>query len=484
MLHQNETSPGLPSAADGTAGRASKELVLPLPVRLGLWAAAFVLALILALQWGGGTGVHNDFTQNVWLPARLVLNGDDPYNPTRAAVDAALGSYAVEFTGFNSGTNFHAIYPTWVYLLLSPFAAIPLAFSLAIWRSLNLLLLFWAVMRMLRVSNPAFRSSRPAAIVAVGVTLLLAFIYRESIVTLFAGQFSIIEFGLLAGIWGYLISSHSDHTRRRLVGDILMGAALAVLATKPQAVGLPVLLLGLWALTRRRWAIPLSAVASLALLLLAPLLFFPSSLSGWLGVVISGQASSQAEVSASVWGLSYQWLPGSIPWVPVAISLSLVGLLALVPSWRRDLTDRKYPVPLALPLTICINSIISPYMLGYEHVLLLVPAMIFLAAAGLPDEQKDARSMRWRVTIYGWMAVLPFLIVAVQSFVDREYPVIVQSLTMLALCLLAKCGLRIVADAPSSRFVLGAQSAVSTTGPMNHESRSAQTRGETVDVNA
>ena len=107
------------------------------------------------------------------------------------------------------------------------------------------------------------------------VTQLLAFVYRETIVTLFSGQFSIIEFALLAGIWGYLISSRNEQGNRRLLGDILMGVALAVLATKPQAVGLPVLLLGLWAFSRRRWAIPVSALASLGALLVLPLIFYP-----------------------------------------------------------------------------------------------------------------------------------------------------------------------------------------------------------------
>ena len=80
---------------------------------------------------------------------------------------------------------------------------------------------------------------------------------RETVVTLFSGQFSIIEFGLLVGIWGYLISGN-----RRLAGEVLVGVALAVLATKPQAAGLPVLLIGLWALARRRGAIPVAAVVN------------------------------------------------------------------------------------------------------------------------------------------------------------------------------------------------------------------------------
>ena len=48
--------------------------------------------------------------------------------------------------------------------------------------------------------------------------------------------------------------------RMLMAGDILVGVALAVLATKPQAMGLHVVLLGLWAISRRRWAIPVSAV--------------------------------------------------------------------------------------------------------------------------------------------------------------------------------------------------------------------------------
>jgi hypothetical protein len=427
-----------------------------LPVRLAAWGLGFVLAFWLMLQWGAGTGVHNDFTQNVWLPSRLVLDGGNLYNATSAQVNAALGQYSSEFTIFNSGKSYHAIYPIWVSLLFTPFAMIPLTVSLAIWRAANLLLLVWGLMRVLRASNPAFRAASVASVSAVAVTVIVSIIYRETIVTLFSGQFSIIEFGLLAAIWGYLISSRNEQGNRRLAGDVAMGVALAVLATKPQSSGLPVLLLSLWALSRRRWAVPVSALVSLGALLALPLLFFPNSIGDWLDILVRGQAGSQVEVSASVWGLSYQWLHTFMPWVPVAAVLTLAGLLALVPSWWRDLTEKVYPVPLALPLAIAMNSVLSPYMLGYEQMLLLVPAMIFLAAAGLPAEQRDSRSRTWRLMLYGWIAVLPFLIVVIQTFEDFEYPLIIQSATMLALCWAANCGLNIASDAPASRFVLSA----------------------------
>ena len=120
-------------------------------------------------------------------------------------MDTALGEYTSAFTEFNSGKSYHAIYPLWVSVVFVPFAALPLTLSLAIWRAANLLLLLWGVVRLLRVCNPAFRGRRFAAVAATIVTLVLVVIYRETVVTLFSGQFSIIELGLLVGVWGYLI---------------------------------------------------------------------------------------------------------------------------------------------------------------------------------------------------------------------------------------------------------------------------------------
>jgi hypothetical protein len=119
-----------------------------------------------------------------------------------------------------------------------------------------------------------------------------------------------------------------------------------------------------------------------------------------------------------------------------------LGVAALLPQWWRDLRDRVSPVPVALGLTICMNSVISPYMLGYEHVLLLLPAVVILAAAGLPGEERstaEARDRRqWRMAIYTWMVVLPLLVVVVQSVLAREYPAVAHSVTMLALCWVGK----------------------------------------------
>lgn len=435
---ENNTQAAAP-AGEGAAVSADARR-LPLALRLGLWAAAFALALVLALQYGETSGVHNDFTQNVWLPARLVLDGADPYDPTPAQVAAALGPHIAQFGSFNSGGEYNAIYPMWVNLVFTPFAMVPLDFSLAVWRALMLLLLVWAVAHILRASNPSFRRLNFGALTAIGVTVILASVFRESLVNIIVGQFAIIELGLLAAIWGYLIASKEDTGTRRLVGDSVAGLALAVLATKPQSVGLAVLLIVVWAITRKRWVIPLLATAVMALLLLLPLAGYPGSLGGWIGVVVGGQAASQVEVSASVWGVSYQLLSGLLPWEPVALALTIAGLVLLVPYWWWDLTDRSSPVPLSLPVTLCVNSIVSPYLLGYEHVVLLLPALVFLATAGLPGDRTGSGARRWRMAIYAWIGALPYLILALQVVEDKEYVTVIQSATMLAICVVAQLG--------------------------------------------
>jgi hypothetical protein len=433
-----------------------------------MWTLGFCLALGLMWQWGTRAGVHNDFTQNVWLPARLVLNGANPFSPTTSEVGTALGTYSPVFTQFNVGPTYHTVYPMWLTLAMTPFGAMPLDLATAVWRAANLLLLFWGIAALLRRFNPAFRSTTKIALTALGVTLFLCVAYRESILTLFIGQFAIIEFGLLAAILVWLVSSqHGDQKavsskqqavdahilptafrllpstiegRTRLWGDALTGLALAVLATKPQALGLPIVLLCLWAVSRRRFVIPASAGISFALLMTLPMLFYPNSISEWLSVIFGkGQATSQAEVSASVWGLAYQWLGADAPWRMVALALTIAGVTAILPWWWRDLRDKSSPIPMSLPLTLCMNSVISPYMLGYEHVLLLIPALLYIAAAGLPHDEVPtkeelANQKRLRMAVYIWLSVLPMMIVALQGVLYLEAPAIAQSASMLAIC--------------------------------------------------
>lgn len=416
--------------------------LLELPVvRAGLWISGFLLCITIFLQWD--TGVRNDFTQNAWLPARLVLDGANPYAASRSYVDAALGVYSSDFVRFNSGSRYLFIYPLWVAAFFAPFGALPLPTATAVWRAANFLLLVWSVGAILKSSNPIFHSTRPARLAGLAVVIFLSFIYRESILTLYIGQFSIIALALLAAVWCWLASVPPKMQAQRLIGDALTGSALALLATKPQSVGLAVLLVGLWALSRRRYMIPVSAFLTMVGLLAVPLIFYPQSLGEWLSIVLNGQAGSQVEFSASVWGVSYALFGDSLPWQWIASALSLGGLLLLVPFWWRDLKNSASPLPLSLPLTLCVNSVISPYLLGYEQVLLLFPALVVLAASTTNENSLKGGAGRLRFALYVWMGVLPLLLVPVQSLLRSktplsEPPLIVQSATLLGVCLLVR----------------------------------------------
>ncbi len=420
---------------------------LSAPLRLLLWAVGSGFALWLMLGWGQPLNAHNDFTQNAWLPARLVMDGANPYNPTRAQVNTALGAYSGDFRLFNSGVNFHFIYPMWVALVMLPLGAASLAFATAVWRAFSLVLLFWSCGSIMRSTNPVFRLAKPTVWVALGLTFFLCLIFKADVQNLVVGQFAAVELALLAAVWAWLLRSNSLDARKLAWGDVLVGVALAVLATKPQATGLALVLIAVWAISRKRFLIPVSAAVSLAVLLLLPLIFYPTSLGDWFSVAfLRGQASSQAYVSASVWGLSYNLLGGrGSPWVPVAIVLSLVGVAMLLPWWRKDLRDRASPVPVSLPLTLCMNSVISPYMLAYEHLLLLLPALVALASLGLPGAgvagQGEMISRKLlRIGLYAWLGVLPLLTSLLQTAATRgspdqkDYPIVLQAATMLAIC--------------------------------------------------
>lgn len=403
------------------------------------WGLGLLLLLWPALTLGPATGVDNDFTENVWLPARLLLDGVDPYAPPPPAVDAALGPHRAAFPLFNGGPRYYFIYPLWVAVAMLPLGALPLETATALWRAANALLLIWAAGALMRAANPALRRPTLAAVAALAVGTLLVLTFRPSLLTLHIGQFSIIELGLLTAVWGWLLRSGSRVPDQVRWGDLLAGAALAVLLTKPQAVGLPVLLLLLWSLTRRRWAIPAATVGALAALLLLPLALRPASLGDWLATIFGGrgQAISQAPASASVWGLSAAAFGEQGAW-PVVAALACLPLLALLlPRWRADLLRPAAPAPLSLPLTIGVNSLVSPYLLGYEHVLLLLPALLLLASAGAPEQPPGtlgAGARRWlRLGLYAWLILLPLLVITAQALLQNEYPHVAQSATLLAL---------------------------------------------------
>lgn len=412
-------------------------------------AATPLLLLLLALPylWLALTlnpARHGqDFLENGWLPARLLTLGDNPYAPDSARVHQLADLYTpdrdpVTGTQFNSGSSYHAIYPYWAMLAVTPLAALDFPTALIVWTVLGGLLLVVGLHLAMAASHRGGRTDPahtadwlPTPVLSLGLLLFLAagsayIVYRPALVNLYIGQHSLIVFALLAAVY-YLSSQPADVVNGRTDGAWLLAVLLALAAFKPQLVALPVLLAVVVWLMGRRW-LPVAVVVGVgASLYLGPLLFAPRSLGDWLAVSFQtqGQAVRMAPVATSWWGTSYNLAGGA--WTIMAAAASLLTLLLLITPWRRAIRSGR--IADALPLTVIIALLVSPYTLVYDQVLLLLPFATLWQRSG---QAAGRTALYLRGALLLWLTV-GSVVVGVYAGEGRGYIAVVQPLTLLLL---------------------------------------------------
>ncbi len=394
-------------------------------------AAAVVLLLLAPYLWLAlslePTTNGQDFLENGWLPARLILAGDNPYQPNQATVHQLADRYTLATSDpitqqqFNSGRDYHAIYPYWALLAAVPFATLDFPLALRLWTLLNGLLLLLGGYLAFRAAGrsfapaPTWQTHLPLLLLSGGLALYLLagvayFVYRPAIANLYIGQHSIIIFALLALV--YYLSHPVGQAAGQASREVLAGIALALATFKPQLTGLVVLLALLVWLRRRSWRPILSFVLTGLLLNLAPLLLAPTSLADWLKVSFSGQqqATRMAPVATSWWGMSYNLTGGG--WL-LAGGLSLLTLALLARPWWVAINSGL--LANALPLTVIVGLLISPYTLVYDQVVLLLPFAWLWLAAGATNPRA---AIYLRASLLLW---LTFLSVLLGAFVESRY---------------------------------------------------------------
>ena len=114
-------------------------------------------------------------------------------------------------------------------------------------------------------------------------------------------------------------------------------------------------------------------------------------------------------------------------WLPLAALLSLATLALLLNPLRRALaTHDVIPV---LPLAIIVTLLVTPYTIGYDQVILLLPAawlwLKLWAQVGL------ARILRLSLVV--WLTILPLWQLSLVADSGRNYPRIIQTLALLGL---------------------------------------------------
>ena len=150
-------------------------------------------------------------------PLRLVLDGANPY-ALHAPGRRRIGAYSTQFDVFNSGQSYFFIYPLWLALACRPrrdAACLATRYGAPI----KVMLLVWVSGR-IEVIGISFRGVRTRQWRPV-LTISLCLVYRESILTLFIGQFAIIELACWQ-LYGMLVSRMSHHTPM-YHGDALVG---------------------------------------------------------------------------------------------------------------------------------------------------------------------------------------------------------------------------------------------------------------------
>ena len=394
----------------------------------GTYAAAFLLGMAVVGGLAFRLDPHvngRDFMHNGWIPARLILADENPYAPDQQRVRELAGDYLgtlLEDGGanYNTGPAYNAVYPFWALALQVPLGWLDFPTALIVWTLFSgaalviaVLITLAAVRRML--GAPFGPRAWTGTCLAV---TLIAVLFMPTCLHFFLGQYSALIFLALALAFRPGCSP----------GAGALAFALATMKPQLSALALGLMLLG-WmaAAPGRAW----SAAAATAALHLGPLAFFPHAVADWFSVnfLVQKQAYRLAPVSSSWWGAAYHgagWL-GSRWWVVAAI-LSVSTLLLLLRPLRNVWRDGEWRS--ALPLTVIVTLLVTPYTIAYDQVLLLLPA-VWLWMRVVVAGNRQARLVGLALLV--WSTLLPMLLLFAMEAVHSNYVKVTQTLGLLGL---------------------------------------------------
>jgi hypothetical protein len=319
---------------------------LPLPQQITLAVIGFVVLIAISLfivdPQSSATILENpslgwDFRNNLWGPSHLLLTGRSPYR-----IDQL-------FDGSNS------VWLPQVIGALFPIGALPLPGAIKLWAVITVGCLFALV--------GLSQQRRPSPLV-LGGSVLAVMLFPPTVSHLILGQYSILTVFLC------LLISRGLPTQRIL----WLGLGIALTLVKPQlmVLALPGLCVGMlrahdeknkthsW-LTRVMPSIKLifTAVGWCVLLTIPLWVAAPN----WIEGLQWAFARNKTWVHPSTLEILRQWAggAGTLLWV-VLTGLAVVGTVWL--WWR-------LPPPQAMPWTLALTLLVTPYVWSWDFVLLL-----------------------------------------------------------------------------------------------------------------
>lgn len=326
------------------------DMQLPSLLRRVNWRGSLAVALGLALIiWAhfrfvvGPLDYANKDFMSLWSGATAVLQGLNPYDeavwtPLRAAY------------GSSWMPDPRAPFPLWTFLVLTPFALLPIPAAAAVWLTVQELLL--ALSAYLIISVLLRRT------VSAGELGLLVFVSFTSPATLLVQINGQMTFLLLAFLALFLILLDRER-------PFLAGASLALLALKPNPFIVLVPLLGLWLIWHRRWRVVGGAASGGATLLVMTWVIQPGWLMQWLAV---RSKTEVVTITPTLWGLAAEL--SSSWWLIVGLGLSVI----LVAGVGYFIFARPgLGAPEVTGIALAASLLVTPYTWAYEHALLFLP---------------------------------------------------------------------------------------------------------------
>jgi alpha-1,2-mannosyltransferase len=255
-------------------------------------------------------------------------------------------------------------YPPWYALVILPLALLPITVAARLWFGLNLLMLFAAIWLMTDGWEPRKRLT----------SFVTALFYFPILGCLYTGQYT---FPVLLGaaLAGYALKNQK-------VG--LTALAAGLLTFKPHLGGLVLLMSMLYLILNRNMfgrraliAIVITGIILFAIGLLAsplwPLDYF-HSLTGFKNIKDVSQCYICNSISMDLASLFGQGLNLAV-WFAVGLFILLIVWL-----WSQRAALAKRP-DLLVAASVIITILVSPYLLNYDYILLLVPLFIISSQA-------------------------------------------------------------------------------------------------------
>ncbi len=316
--------------------------------------------------------------------ALLVRRGGNPYDYTQ------LAPVLEEISGFQGNNPY--FYPPWYCLAFMPLTFLPFRSAQIAWIGINLLLFF--------VSLEWLWSALDWEIDSWFRWILFTF------ANIFFGYAALISENSGFVLLFSLAATLKGLKEKR---PLLAGFGMALMLTKPQALGIAFLALWFWAWKNQRPA-AFSAVGWLGTFLAAATIFFPrwwdfDKTNFGLGIrfyqdkanLIAGK-----RVAATIydWG-RYFWHLDSLGIVLLAIPIATLGVFLLLKIWKRTPTDAFSIATAGSLLTL----LVTPYALQYDFTSLTL--VLFLIAKNIPQEPPASRNVT--LLLLGGAMIIPFL---------------------------------------------------------------------------